>query len=397
MTPANLVRVGDIAEQIRGVSYGKADAVTAPAAGYVPVLRAGNITNTGLVFNDLVYVPSNKVSSKQKILKGDIVIAASSGSLDVVGKAALAKTDCEGGFGAFCKVLRPNPAIVEPGYFAHFFQTREYRRKISSLAAGANINNLKNEHLDDLLIPIPQRTEQRRIATILDQADTLCTKRREALTQLDKLTQSIFIEMFGDPISNSKGWPKMAFGTACPSRLGKMLDQKQQSGKHLRKYLRNANVQWFRFDLNEVFEMDFDESARETFRLTNGDLLICEGGEPGRAAIWRNELDDCCYQKALHRGRPNPNLAKSEYLVWLLWFLAKSGGLSDHVTSATIAHLTGEKLKVMKIPLPPLELQNEFVVRLDQVSKLKTDLENSATQLDNLFSSLQHRAFRGEL
>lgn len=393
----NVVRAGDIAEQIRGVSYGKNDAISSSRAGYLPVLRAGNITDEGLIFNDLVFVPEGKVSEKQKIQKGDVVFAASSGSLDVVGKAAPALVDYVGGFGAFCKVMRPNPKQVDPAYFANFFKTTEYRRKISTLAAGANINNLRNEHLDDMLIPLPPLPEQRRIAAILDQTDALRAKRREALAQLDSLTQSIFVEMFGDPVKNTKSWPILPFGKVCDTRLGKMLDQKQQTGKHLRKYLRNANVQWFRFDLTDVFEMDFDDDARSIFRLRAGDLLICEGGEPGRAAIWRDEITQCYYQKALHRGRPVADKVTAEYLVWLLWFFAHRGGLGDHVTSATIAHLTGEKLKAMSIPVPPIDLQNEFAERLMFVDKIKSRLTESLDNFNALFASLQHRAFRGEL
>jgi type I restriction enzyme, S subunit len=197
---------GEVSDQLRGVSYAKADVVLEAQEGYLPVLRAGNITDSGLAFDDLVYVPTERISLKQRIRKGDVVIAASSGSLDVVGKAAMAHANFDAGFGAFCKVLRPNAAKVEPTHFAHYFQTREYRKKISSLAAGANINNLRNEHLDDLLIPLPPLPEQRRIAATLDKADALCAKRREALAQLDELTQSIFFEMFGDPATNPKGW-----------------------------------------------------------------------------------------------------------------------------------------------------------------------------------------------
>ena len=108
---SSLVPVAELAEQIRGVSYDKNDASTTPRPGYLPVLRAGNIADDGLVFNDLVYVPAGRVSAKQRIRQNDVVIAASSGSLDVVGKAARALSDYNGGFGAFCKVLRPGAKV----------------------------------------------------------------------------------------------------------------------------------------------------------------------------------------------------------------------------------------------------------------------------------------------
>jgi type I restriction enzyme S subunit len=144
-------KVGDVSEQIRGVSYAKADASASPRPGYLPILRAGNITEEGLVFNDLVFVPKERIAEKQRVRKNDVLIAASSGSLDVVGKAARATQDYDGGFGAFCKVLRPFHE-VDPSYFSHFFRTADYRRRVSALAAGININNLRNEDLDEMMI-----------------------------------------------------------------------------------------------------------------------------------------------------------------------------------------------------------------------------------------------------
>jgi type I restriction enzyme, S subunit len=214
------VRVGELAEQVRGVSYGKEDASGSRLPGYVPVLRAGNITDDGLVFDDLVFVPTSRVSEKQRIRQHDVVIAASSGSLDVVGKAARAHENYEGGFGAFCKVLRPN-SKVHPSYFAHFFKTQDYRRRVSALAAGANINNLRNEHLDDMQIPLPPLPEQRRIADVLDRAEALRAKRRAALAQLDTLTQAIFLEMFGDPVANPKKWSGSTLGNQLAFRFSR--------------------------------------------------------------------------------------------------------------------------------------------------------------------------------
>jgi type I restriction enzyme S subunit len=293
------------------------------------------------------------------------------------------------------KSFIPKPDVIDAKFLFHWLRTN--KTYLQSLGNGATFKEVSKATVARIQIPLPPLPEQRRIAAILDQADALRAKRREALAQLDKLTQSIFIEMFGDPVTNPKGWSMSAFGTVCETRLGKMLDQKQQTGEHSYKYIRNANVQWFHFDLSAVFEMDFDENARNTFSLKDGDLLICEGGELGRAAIWRNQITNCYYQKALHRARPNSNVAVPEYLMWLLWFLAHRGGLGDHITSATISHLTGEKLKAMTIPVPPITLQNQFVVQLTVVDKIKSKHQKSLFELDNLFASLQHSAFRGEL
>lgn len=120
----HIVKIGDISSQIRGVSYSKNDAVLKKEEGYLPILRANNIQEQGLILDNLVYVPEHKISQKQRILSGDVIIAASSGSIDVVGKAASAKEDINAGFGAFCKILRPNTKLVDPRYFANYFQTK---------------------------------------------------------------------------------------------------------------------------------------------------------------------------------------------------------------------------------------------------------------------------------
>lgn len=286
---------------------------------------------------------------------------------------------------------------IDQDFFYRLLGSDTVYAAFSKLAAGATVKNLNIDLVKGVEVPVPPIDEQRRIAAILDQADALRAQRRQALAELDKLAQVVFVETFGDPRLNNKGWWVRPFGQVCDTRLGKMLDQKQQSGEHRRPYLRNANVQWHRIDLADLLEMDFDEASRSVFLLLPGDLMICEGGEPGRAAVWRGQIAECYYQKALHRARPKGEVAISEYLVWLLWFLAKHGGLDDHVTSATIAHLTGEKLKAMKIMVPPLEVQKEFASNIEAIESLKTTHSAALAESDALFASLQHRAFAGAL
>ncbi|MET3904716.1 restriction endonuclease subunit S [Paenarthrobacter sp. 4246] len=285
------------------------------------------------------------------------------------------------------KVLSPR----RDGDARFFFH---YLRSIELPSAGYSRHY---KYLKEVTVPFPSLEEQQRIAAILDKADELRAKRRQAIAHLDALTQSIFHSMFGDPVSNSQNWPLEPFGRVTVSRLGKMLDKKAQTGERSFKYLRNANVQWFEIDTSDLLEMDFSPSDQAEFALRRGDVLVCEGGEPGRAAIWRDQEKDCYFQKALHRVRPDLEVIDPQYLVHLLWSLAKGGGLKDHVTVSTIAHLTGEKLKRMRIPVPPLELQQTFATRVAAVERLKETHRKHLGELDALFTSLQSRAFKGEL
>ena len=358
-------------------------------------LRITDIQNGAVNWDDVPWCECDTRSASDARLKtGDIVFARTGAT---TGKSFLIH-ECPGDavFASYLIRVRLGDAVV-PRFVSHFFQTQNYWTQITAGARGVAQPGVNATTLKALKVPLPPLAEQRRIAQILDQAEELRAKRRAALAQLDTLTQSIFLDMFGDPVRNPKGWAMQPFGEVCDMRLGKMLDQKQQTGQHIRPYLRNANVQWFRFELADVSEMDFDEKARKIFCLEDGDLLICEGGEPGRAAVWRGEIKECYYQKALHRARPRADLAVPEFLAWQLWFLAQGGGLGDHVTSATIAHLTGEKLNAMTIPLPPIELQRTFAHRIAAVEKLKATQRAALAELDTLFAALQQRAFRGEL
>ncbi|ENW86350.1 hypothetical protein F906_01404 [Acinetobacter pseudolwoffii] len=294
------------------------------------------------------------------------------------------------------KSFVPKSNLLDAQYLYYWLKAnKEY---LQDLGVGATFKEISKTVIANVEIPLPPINEQRRIASILDKADELRQKRQQAIEKLDQLLQATFIDIFGDPVSNPKGWDLKPVGEISESKLGKMLDKKKQSSENDQyKYLRNANVQWFKFDLSDVFEMEFNEKDRKNCELKFGDILVCEGGEPGRAAIWKNDLENCFFQKALHRVRLDMTQILPEYFVWLFWFYSKNGGFDDHITVATIAHLTGVKMKAMQIPIPPLSMQEEFQQKVNEIEVLKTTLENSSKLFESLFSSLQNQAFNGTL
>ena len=199
-----MARLGDVIEQIRGVSYKPSDLNDNLSDDSVVLLRANNIQDGKIVLDDVVYVSKSKVSESQFLRQGDILVCTSSGSKELVGKAALIGEDLPMVFGAFCKVVRPKIECCK--YMGHFFQSPYYRKHISEASAGANINNLRNEHIADLHFPLPSLEEQRKIAAVLDKISDLIAKRRQQLDKLDELVKSRFIEMFGDVTKNEKNW-----------------------------------------------------------------------------------------------------------------------------------------------------------------------------------------------
>jgi type I restriction enzyme S subunit len=157
-----MATIGQLADIVRGVTYKKSDTEEMPAPGMVPLLRATNINET-LDFDALVYVPDAVVKPQQRLRVGDIVLAASSGSLRVVGKSARLDAPWDGTFGAFCAVIRPTSDDVDPRFLSWFMASDQYRARVSNLAAGSNINNLKREHLRDMPLPLPAIERQREI------------------------------------------------------------------------------------------------------------------------------------------------------------------------------------------------------------------------------------------
>lgn len=293
------------------------------------------------------------------------------------------------------KNMVPRNGILSPDYLYWWLDI--HREDVQRLGRGATFKEVSKKIVEDIQIPLPPLAEQKRIAVILDAADGLRAKRRESLAQLDTLLQSTFLDMFGDPVTNPKGWRVVDFKEVGTSRLGKMLDKGKEAGNCQFPYLANFNVQWGRFVLDDLRRMDFTEKDRKEFELKDGDLLVCEGGEVGRTAIWRGEMKDVYFQKALHRVRLNPSKSVPEYVQQCMWFMAKNGGFRDFTNSATIAHLTGVKLKTLPFPLPPLDLQRRFATIVESIEQQKARLRVHLAELDTLFASLQQRAFNGEL
>ena len=236
--------------------------------------------------------------------------------------------------------------------------------------------------------------KQKEIVNILGRIECVISSRQQELQKLDELIKARFVEMFGDVIHNSKDWPIYTFSEITSSRLGKMLDAKKQTGKRRYPYLANTNVKWFRFELENLNQMDFDEAERVEFELKDGDLLVCEGGEIGRCAVWHNELQPCFFQKALHRVRCDREIILPDYLAWWFRYQCEHNGFSTIAgAKATISHLPGVKLKQLKVATPPLNLQNQFADFVQQVDKSKVAVQKALDETQKLFDSLMQQYF----
>lgn len=174
-------------------------------------------------------------------------------------------------------------------------------------------------------------------------------------------------------------WPTKKLDTVVDFCLGKMLDQKKNRGEPL-PYLANVNVRWGEFDLSDLREMRFEPHEFDRYGLKYGDIVMCEGGEPGRCAIWKEQCPSMKIQKALHRIRPHDSL-RPEFLYYFFFYKGRIGHLAPLFTGSTIKHLTREKLSLVEVPVPSLSTQDKIVSILSAYDDL---IENNRRRIQLL-------------
>lgn len=199
------------------------------------------------------------------------------------------------------------------------------------------------------------------------------------------------------PFEVPQGWVWCKLEDICDSCLGKMLDKNRHEGVY-QKYLRNVNVRWYDFALDDLLEMPFKEDEEDRFSIIEGDLVLCEGGEPGRCAIWTGK--PIKFQKALHRLRCL-NTITTLYIQRVIHLYSCNGTLEKYYTGSTIKHLTGESLSVITIPLPPLAEQHRIVSDVEKYFSLIDILEESENDLQQSIQKAKSKildlAIKGKL
>jgi type I restriction enzyme S subunit len=238
---------------------------------------------------------------------------------------------------------------------------------------------------------------------VLDKAEELRNKRRGALAQLDDLTQAIFLDMFGDPVTNPKNWSETVKLGEVAEIVSGITKGRPLNGKPAREvpYLAVINVQDRSLNLSTVKSITATEDEIERYRLKQDDLLLTEGGDPdklGRGTLWNGELPECIHQNHIFRVRLN---TEHVHPVFLNWLVGSQRGKNYFLRSAKqttgIASINMTQLRGFPLLLPPLHFQRDFARQIAAVAKLKAAHQSGLAELDTLFSSLQYRAFRGEL
>lgn len=287
--------------------------------------------------------------------------------------------------------ISPKPELL-PKYLFYFCQLFNFK----ALDKSTTIPSLAKRDLLNIEMPVPTISEQERIVArieeLFSQLDASGSELKTAKERLKVYRQAVLKEAFEEIDTY------IAFDRIVDSRLGKMLDKEKNTGIN-RKYLRNINVRWFSFDMSNLLEMRIEDEEVDKYSIKYGDLVICEGGEPGRCAVWEKG-NTIFYQKALHRVRFLDN-SNPKFYMYYLWFASQSGQLSKYFTGTGIKHLTGQSLARVLVPTAERTSQDSIVAEIESRLSVCDSIENmvdtALQQAEALRQSILKKAFMGEL
>ncbi|WP_051409329.1 restriction endonuclease subunit S [Syntrophorhabdus aromaticivorans] len=304
-----------------------------------------------------------------------------------------------------------NEATIDKRFFKHAIN-QKLGELIDIAHGGVGLRHVTKGKFEKTEVLLPPTEEQKRIADKLDSLLARVDASRERLDRvqliLKRFRQSVLAAATSGQLTEdwreenhirSNNWPTTNLRTVADLRLGKMLDKTKNVGMPTR-YIRNINVRWFTFDLSDVALMRATEPDKKELAIKDGDLLVCEGGEPGRCSVWNLGDTDLVFQKAIHRVRCGEDVS-AKWVAINLKHDADSGKLDSYFTGTTIKHLTRKALATYEILVPSAGEQQEIIRRVETLfafaDRLEARLEVAQSRVERLTPATLAKAFRGEL
>jgi len=358
----------------------------------IPFLRVNNIQNNRIETDDVLFIDkeTDDVLSRSKIQPMDVLlsIAGTIGRSAVVPKNAPAM-NCNQALA----IIRTQDKLC-PYYFAYWLNSEDAIRQISGSKVTGTIANLSLSCIKSLEIPLPPIEEQRRIAEILDQADGLRRKRQEAIRLTEELLRATFLDMFGDPVTNPKGWDVDKLGNVGILQRGKSKHRPRNEPSLLGgKYplIQTGDVANCK-GIIKKYSQTYSEKGLAQSKLWNaGTLCITIAANIAETGIL---AFDACFPDSIVGFSPSEKVT-IEYIQG--WFEFFQPILEANAPQSAQKNINLEILRKLEVTIPPIEKQNQFSTAIKQIRLHFDNQEKSKKSLENLFNSLLQRAFRGEL
>ena len=381
-------KVSELAKQIRGVSYKPEDLHENLDENSVTLLRANNIFEGRINFDDVVYVDKSKVTREQYLCKDDILVCASSGSKQLVGKAASFNFDTECTFGAFCKVVRPNQDVAN--YLSVYFQSNAYRRRISEVAIGANINNIRNEHIDALELPIGSNAENEKVVASFSLLQQIIDGRKQQLHKLDELVKARFVELFGNPVSNSHALPEAILPELGEFGRGVSKHRPRNAPKLLGgKYplIQTGDVASANLYITSYTTTYSELGLTQSKMWDKGTLCITIAANIAKTAILNF---DACFPDSIVGFTAN---GRTNNIFIHYWFSFFQEILESQAPESAQKNINLKILSELKVIVPSKEKQDAFADFVTQTDKSKAVIQKALDEAQVLFDSLMQQYF----
>ena len=358
----------------------------------IPFIRANNLVNRTISSDDMYFISEekHKILAKGYIKTNDVLITTR-GNLGTV--ALVPENYEDANINAQIVLLRANPEQISPNFLAWCFSIPEVQNQISQLQTGTALKQLPVGKLTEIEIPLPPIAEQKRIAAILDKADAIRRKRQEAIKLTEELGRSLFLDMFGDPVTNPKRWETVILGDILSIVSGQVdpktepyIDMPHIGGENLESNTNNIkNVKTPR-TLNL-------KSGKYIFEV--GDVLYSKI-RPYLNQVVIPDFRGVC-SADIYPLRVNTEKNNNNFLVYLLRSRFFLDYAEKHSTRTNIPKINRPTLLNFSFPCPPIDKQNQFSSRCEKVSQLIKKAQIQSKESENLFNSLLQRAFKGEL
>lgn len=364
--------------------------------GKIPWLNSGELNNRFITNSSNYITEAGLKNSNAKMMPLDTVLIALTGA--TTGVTALLKIEACANQSVTGILPSDNH---DPKYL--FFYLNSLRQQILDKSWGGAQKHISQGYVKEIEVPLPPLPEQRRIAAILDKADAVRRKRQESIRLTEEFLRSVFLDMFGDPVTNSKGWKVVKFGELCEElRYGTSTMCSTDWKKDDLPVLRIPNVIGEQINWDDLKYAHIPKAERSRLMLQKGDILFVRtNGNPeniGRCAVYEDEKE-ALYASYLIRARlkkDSPIL--SLYINSCFSFPTYRGKVvAEAKTTAGNYNINTEGLRSLKIPLPPLNRQKQFTELMAKTTKVRNQLESGMENMDGLFNSLVQHAFRGEL
>lgn len=365
--------------------------------GDIPWVKSGELREN-IIFDteEKITEEALQKSSAKIVPKGSLLLAMYGAT---VGRLAFLGIDAATNQ-AICNI-QPDENICFPKYL--YYALLQKVPDFLNMAAGGAQPNISQSLIRETKILLPSLEEQKHIAAILDRADAIRRKRQQAIALTDQLLRSVFLDMFGDPVTNPKGWKTIPLDEIADIHSGitKGRKVKEQALTEI-PYMRVANVQDGHIQIDDVATIAITEEEKERYMLLKHDILLTEGGDPdklGRGAVWQAQVDPCIHQNHIFRVRiRNDEEFTPHYLSTLIGSqYGKRYFLIAAKQTTGIATINKTQLKEFPVLVPPIQLQKKFSNIVEKIEFQNQKIKDNELIIDKLFSSLTQHAFRGEI